>query len=114
MFATELGMRPASMIKRTLSAGAEWDYTERLAWCAAQRVRVAERLEAEFDRALEWIGANPSLSPHCDERHRFCLLRRLPYQGELPLRTGGNHRSDPGNHQSAKLLRWSMTWSKHL
>jgi hypothetical protein len=51
------------MIKPTLSAGAEWDYTEALSWYAARSVRAAERFESEFDRALEWIGTNPSLFP---------------------------------------------------
>jgi plasmid stabilization system protein ParE len=41
----------------------------------------AERFEAEFARALEAIGANPERYSTCgDERHRFYLLKRYPFQ----------------------------------
>jgi plasmid stabilization system protein ParE len=36
--------------------------------------------DTEFDKALEAISANPSRFPLCDERHRFYLMDRYPYQ----------------------------------
>jgi len=68
------------MSKPRVISAAEWDFTEALRWCAERSQRAAEGFDAEFDKALETIRANPNRFPRCDERHRFYLLDRYPYQ----------------------------------
>jgi plasmid stabilization system protein ParE len=68
------------MVDVAVAAGAEQDYAEALAWYAERSVRAAEGFEAEVDAALELIGADPLRFPRCDDTHRFCLLRRYPFQ----------------------------------
>ncbi len=63
-----------------IGKGAEEDYTESLRWYAERSKRAAEGFEAEFVRALEAIAANPEGYPLCDDRHRFYLLKRYPFQ----------------------------------
>jgi plasmid stabilization system protein ParE len=63
-----------------LTEGAEEDYTESLRWYAERSKRAAEGFEAEFVSALEAITANPDCYPSCDDRHRFYLLKRYPFQ----------------------------------
>src|SRR5207244_12963147 len=67
------------MTNVTLNAEAEAEYEAALAWYMARSVRAANGFEAAFERALELIAANPELHPLCDDRHRFCRLRRYPY-----------------------------------
>ncbi len=64
---------------RVISA-AEWDYTEALCWYAERSHRAAEGFNAEFDKALKIIGTDPGRFPRCDDRHRFYLMDRYPYQ----------------------------------
>jgi plasmid stabilization system protein ParE len=59
---------------------AEEDYTKSLRWYAKRSKRAAEGFETEFARALEAIAANPDRYPLCDDRHRFYLLKRYPFQ----------------------------------
>lgn len=68
------------MAEVRLASGAEADYTQALCWYAERSHRAAERFEAEFDQALLAIGTDPERFPRCDERHRYVLLRRFPYQ----------------------------------
>ena len=68
------------MSKPRIISAAEWEYTEALCWYAERSQRAAERFNAEFDRALEAISADPRRFPRCDERHRFYLMDRYPYQ----------------------------------
>jgi len=63
-----------------ITDGAEEDYTESLRWYADRSKRAAEWFQAEFARALEAIAANPDRYPLCDDRHRFYLLKRYPFQ----------------------------------
>ena len=63
-----------------IGEGAEVDYTESLRWYAERSKPAAEGLEAEFARALEAIAAHPDRYPSCDERHRYYLLKRYPFQ----------------------------------
>jgi plasmid stabilization system protein ParE len=63
-----------------VTSAAEWDFAEALCWYAERSQRAAEGFNAEFDKALELIGADPSRFPHCDVRHRFYLMDRYPYQ----------------------------------
>jgi plasmid stabilization system protein ParE len=63
----------------SIHPAAEAEYEAALAWYLARSARAAARFEAAFERALESVAANPELHPLCDDRHRFCLLRRYPY-----------------------------------
>ena len=68
------------MDKLLVAAAAEEEYTDSLRWYAERSTRVAERFEAEFEKALETIAAHPGRYPLCDNRHRFFLLKRYPFQ----------------------------------
>ena len=63
-----------------IADAAEEEYTASLSWYAERSKRAAEGFEAEFRRALESISAHPDRYPLCDDRHRFYLLRRYPFQ----------------------------------
>jgi plasmid stabilization system protein ParE len=63
-----------------IADAAEQEYTDSLRWYAERNVRTAERLEAEFSQALRSIAAHPDRYPLCDDRHRFYLLKRFPFQ----------------------------------
>lgn len=58
---------------------AEGDYAAALAWYQERSARAAAGFVAEMERAIEFIATFPDLSPSCDERHRYLLLRRYPY-----------------------------------
>lgn len=68
------------MGKPRVASAAEWDFTEALRWYAERSQRAAEGFDAEFDKALARISADPLRFPLCDERHRFYLMDRYPYQ----------------------------------
>jgi plasmid stabilization system protein ParE len=68
------------MSKARVISAAESDFTEALCWYAERSQRAAERFDAEFDKAMATIGADPRRFPYCDERHRFYLMDRYPYQ----------------------------------
>ena len=63
-----------------IAAGAEEDYTASLRWYAERSTRAAEGFESEFAQALKAIAADPDRYPLCDDRHRFYLLKRYPFQ----------------------------------
>ena len=63
-----------------ITAGAEQDFTESLCWYAERSQRAAAGFEAEFARALEVIAADPDRYPFCDDRHRYYLMKRYPFQ----------------------------------
>lgn len=62
----------------SIHADAEAEYEAALSWYLARSARAADGFEAEFEKSLESIAAKPHLHPLCDDRHRFCLLRRYP------------------------------------
>lgn len=68
------------MAEILITEGAEEDYTSSLRWYAERSQRAAEGFEAEFARALDAIAAAPDRYPLCDDRHRFYLLKRYPFQ----------------------------------
>lgn len=68
------------MDKLLVAAAAEEEYTDSLRWYAERSTRVAERFEAEFEKALEAIAEYPERYSLCDNRHRFFLLKRYPFQ----------------------------------
>ena len=63
-----------------IAEAAEEEYAESLKWYAQQSVQAAEGFEATFEQALESIAAHPERYPLCDDRHRFFLLKRYPFQ----------------------------------
>lgn len=67
------------MAEVSIHADAEGEYEAALSWYLDRSERAATGFETEFERAVESIAANPELHPLCDDRHRFCLLRRYPY-----------------------------------
>jgi plasmid stabilization system protein ParE len=68
------------MSKLRVISAAEWEYTEALRWYAERSIQAAEGFDAEFDKALETISADPNRFPRCGDRHRFYLMDRYPYQ----------------------------------
>jgi plasmid stabilization system protein ParE len=68
------------MAKLLVTSAAELDFTKALRWYAQQSQRAAEAFDAEFEEILRVIEADPNCFPLCDQRHRFCLMRRYPYQ----------------------------------
>jgi len=68
------------MAEVVVTSAAEEDFAESLCWYAERSQRAAEGFEAEFQRVLESIAADPQRFPRCDERHRYCLMRRYPFQ----------------------------------
>ncbi len=63
-----------------VTSAAERDFTEALCWYAQRSRDAAEGFDAEFEVALRSIGADPIRYPSCDQRHRYYLMRRYPYQ----------------------------------
>ena len=51
-----------------------------MTWYAERSVEAANDFDAEFDRTLEQIAADPERFPMCDLRHRYFLLRRFPFR----------------------------------
>ena len=66
-----------------IAEAAEEEYTDSLRWYAERSMRAAEGFEAAFAQALELIAAHPERYPLCDDRHRFFLLKRYPFQVSL-------------------------------
>ena len=72
--------RRGSMAEVVIASPAELEYVEALRRYAERSIRAAERFDAEFDQAIQLIATNPERFPMCDERHRWLLMRRFPYQ----------------------------------
>jgi len=68
------------MGKTIFCSAAEVDYTESLCWYTERSVDAATKFEAELDRAINEIASDPERFPQCDDRHRFFLMRRFPFQ----------------------------------
>ena len=81
--------RPGLMARLLVTSAAEQDFTRALCWYAERSRHAAEGFNAEFDRVLELLSADPERFPLCDKRHRFCLMRRFPYQ--VIYRDCGDH-----------------------
>ncbi|MBX3421788.1 MAG: type II toxin-antitoxin system RelE/ParE family toxin [Pirellulaceae bacterium] len=68
------------MSRIRLCSAAEVDFTNALCWYAERNPNIASYFETEFDSALKEIAHSPDRFPKCDNRHRFVLMRRFPYQ----------------------------------
>jgi plasmid stabilization system protein ParE len=55
------------------------EYDAALIRYQARSPRAAARFEAEVERILGLIAANPDSFPAYDDEHRFAVLRRFPY-----------------------------------
>lgn len=58
---------------------AQAEYQASLQWYLARSRRAATRFEAEVERILGLIVANPELYPPYDDQHRFAVLKRFPF-----------------------------------
>jgi len=65
--------------KVSVHSAAEAEYEAALEWYLARSAQAAVGFEAAVERALRYIAAFPEASPLCDDRHRYCRLRRYPY-----------------------------------
>ncbi len=74
------------MVRVAISSAAERDYAEALSWYAGRSIQAAEHFEDEFQRTLDAIASDPQRFPHCDSRHRYCLMHRYPFQVIYRLR----------------------------
>ena len=61
-------------------SAAEVNYTESLNWYVERSTEAANDFDAELDRAISQISADPECFPMCDPRHRYFLLRRFPFR----------------------------------
>lgn len=68
------------MAEIVVSSPAEQEYAEALTWYAKRSMRTAERFDDDFDQSMRLIAATPERFAKCDDRHRFFLMRRFPYQ----------------------------------
>jgi plasmid stabilization system protein ParE len=68
------------MAEVVIAAPALKEFADSLQWYAERSVRAAEKFEAEFDRLVEAIGTSPEKFPRLDQRHRYVLMRRYPFQ----------------------------------
>lgn len=64
------------MIEIVVASPAELEFSEALRWYAER----SQRFDEEFDQTLQIIASNPNRFAMCDDRHRFFLMRRFPYQ----------------------------------
>lgn len=67
---------------------ADRDYLEALAWFQARSAQAAAGFEAAMGVALQRIADFPEMSPLCDARHRFYVLRRYPYSVIYRIESG--------------------------
>jgi plasmid stabilization system protein ParE len=63
----------------SLHPNAEAEYEAALVWYLARSARAAAGFETAVERAIGFLKAFPAACPLCDDRHRYCALRRYPY-----------------------------------
>jgi plasmid stabilization system protein ParE len=68
------------MSRLIFCSAAEADYTESLCWYAERSIDAANEFDAELKRSVDEIASTPKRFPRCDDRHRFFLMRRFPFQ----------------------------------
>lgn len=72
--------RPDLMADVLLCSAAELEYTNAFCWYAERRPDAALEFESEFDHSIREISSNHTRFPKCDDRHRFFLMRKYPFQ----------------------------------
>jgi plasmid stabilization system protein ParE len=65
--------------KVSFLSDAEDEYQQALAWYQERSLRAAAGFEAAVDVALRRIADAPEMGALCDDRHRFCILRKYPF-----------------------------------
>jgi plasmid stabilization system protein ParE len=67
---------------------AQDEYQVALIWYQARSPQAAARFEAEVERVLGSVAANPGMFPVYDDEHRFAMLRRFPYSVVYRMQPG--------------------------
>lgn len=67
------------MAEVVLLAAAEEEYEAALGWYFDRSEKAATGFEAAVERAVAFLAAFPEGCPYCDDRHRYCPLKRYPY-----------------------------------
>ena len=67
---------------------AQAEYDAALAWYQSRSPRTALRFEAEVERIMGSIGADPEMFPNYDDEHHFAVLRRFPYSVVYQVQPG--------------------------
>lgn len=62
-----------------LSAGAQHDVEDTVAWYEGQRLGLRERFVAALDRLLDRVSENPQQFPVIETKVRRALVRQFPY-----------------------------------
>ncbi len=62
-----------------LSAGAQHDVEDTVAWYEGQRLGLGERFVAALDRLIDRVSENPQQFPMIETEVRRALVRRFPY-----------------------------------
>ena len=68
------------MAELTVCSAAEEEFSESLCWYAERSEQAAIEFDADVELALQTIATDPQRFPKCDDRHRFYLMRRFPFQ----------------------------------
>jgi len=58
---------------------AQAEYQAALAWYQARSPQTAARFEAEMERLVQAVSANPRMFPVYDDDQRYAMLGRFPY-----------------------------------
>jgi plasmid stabilization system protein ParE len=79
------------------------EYQIALEWYHARSSQASYRFEAEVERVLASVAADPDLFPKFDEAHRFAMLRRFPFSliyesrgGQIEVMAMAHSRRQPG------------------
>jgi plasmid stabilization system protein ParE len=70
---------------------AQAEYQTALGWYQARSPQAATRFEAEVERVLGLVAANPGMFPKYDDENRFTMLRRFPYSLVYQVQPGQVH-----------------------
>ncbi len=68
------------MIELIICSEAETDFYTALKWYADRSADAAANFDEEVSRAIAAIALDPERLPKCDNRHRFYLLKKFPFQ----------------------------------
>ncbi len=67
------------MVEVRFHPEAQAEYQDALAWYQTRSPQASRRFEAEAERVLNAVAANPLMHPAYDDDHRFAMLSRFPY-----------------------------------
>jgi plasmid stabilization system protein ParE len=68
------------MVEIRISDSADWDYDESIRWYAERSPTAAAGFEAEVALALNKLAEDPHRFPPYDNRHRYLMVSRYPFQ----------------------------------